>query len=119
MPRKKITPTESSIPAGDFVNPSAAAERPPKTDGRPASSISRRISKGSNSRGVRTDGGAPVKERGARQILDSAVSEHEQIALLAYSYWEARGRQGGSPEDDWLRAEREFRGRHGGASKAT
>lgn len=35
----------------------------------------------------------------------------EQIAALAYSYWEARGRQGGSPEEDWLRAERELRGR--------
>jgi hypothetical protein len=32
----------------------------------------------------------------------------EQIAILAYSYWEARGYQGGSPEEDWLRAEREI-----------
>jgi hypothetical protein len=32
----------------------------------------------------------------------------EQIACLAYSYWEARGCQGGSPEEDWLRAEREL-----------
>jgi Protein of unknown function (DUF2934) len=29
----------------------------------------------------------------------------EKIAKLAYSYWEARGRKGGSPEEDWLRAE--------------
>jgi hypothetical protein len=27
---------------------------------------------------------------------------------LAYLYWEARGCQGGSPEEDWLRAEREL-----------
>jgi hypothetical protein len=32
----------------------------------------------------------------------------EDIALLAYSYFEARGCQGGSPEEDWLRAEREL-----------
>ena len=32
----------------------------------------------------------------------------EEIARLAYSYWEARGRQGGSAEADWLRAEREL-----------
>jgi Protein of unknown function (DUF2934) len=32
------------------------------------------------------------------------------IAALAYSYWEARGCQGGSPEEDWLRAEEELRG---------
>jgi hypothetical protein len=33
----------------------------------------------------------------------------EQIAHLAYSYWEARGYQGGSPEEDWLRAEQQLR----------
>lgn len=34
---------------------------------------------------------------------------HEDIGVLAYSYWEARGFQGGSPEEDWLRAEQELR----------
>jgi hypothetical protein len=34
---------------------------------------------------------------------------HAQIAVLAYSYWEARGCQGGSPDEDWFRAERELR----------
>jgi hypothetical protein len=33
----------------------------------------------------------------------------EQIARLAYIYWADRGCQGGSPEDDWLRAEQELR----------
>jgi hypothetical protein len=33
----------------------------------------------------------------------------EEIARLAFSYWEARGSQGGSPEEDWLRAERQLR----------
>jgi|SRR5450432_277081 hypothetical protein len=33
----------------------------------------------------------------------------EAVAVLAYSYWEARGTTGGSPEDDWLRAEQELR----------
>jgi hypothetical protein len=28
---------------------------------------------------------------------------------MAYSYWEARGYQGGSSEEDWLRAEQELR----------
>jgi hypothetical protein len=36
-----------------------------------------------------------------------AVS-HEEIARVAYSYWEARGRQGGSAAEDWFRAEREL-----------
>ena len=36
---------------------------------------------------------------------------HDEIAVLAYSYWEDRGCQGGSPQEDWLRAERELRSR--------
>jgi len=32
----------------------------------------------------------------------------EEIAALAYSFWVARGCQGGSPEEDWLRAEDEL-----------
>jgi hypothetical protein len=40
---------------------------------------------------------------------ETAAAAPEQIAHLAYSYWEARGYQGGSPEEDWLRAEQELR----------
>jgi hypothetical protein len=34
-----------------------------------------------------------------------------RVAELAYSYWEARGFQGGSPWDDWFRAEDELKRR--------
>lgn len=34
----------------------------------------------------------------------------DEIAQLAYSYWEARGYQGGTSEEDWLRAEQQLRG---------
>ena len=40
------------------------------------------------------------------------VRPRDEVARLAHSYWEARGRQGGSPEDDWYRAEREWDARH-------
>ena len=40
---------------------------------------------------------------------EDSSGEHEIIARLAYSYWESRGCQGGSPEEDWLRAEAEYR----------
>ena len=33
---------------------------------------------------------------------------HDDISELAYSYWEARGGRGGSPWDDWFRAEEEL-----------
>jgi len=36
---------------------------------------------------------------------------HDDIAVLAYSYWEARGYQDGDSEKDWLRAEQELRAR--------
>ena len=33
----------------------------------------------------------------------------DQIATLAYQYWKERGCPDGSPQEDWLRAERELR----------
>ena len=60
---------------------------------------------------------APPK-RAARAVspaleLEAAVApatppSREAVARLAYSYWEARGYQGGSPEEDRDRAEREL-----------
>lgn len=40
--------------------------------------------------------------------ITACIPSYEEIAALAYSYWEARGCQGGSPEQDWLRAEQEL-----------
>ncbi len=37
--------------------------------------------------------------------------DHAAIAKLAYRNWQARGDGPGSPEEDWLRAESEFRAR--------
>ncbi len=39
----------------------------------------------------------------------TTVSDHEQIARLAYLLWEERGRQDGSAEEDWFRAELQYR----------
>jgi Protein of unknown function (DUF2934) len=36
---------------------------------------------------------------------------HVEIADLAYQYWESRGGQGGSPWEDWFRAEGELKRR--------
>jgi hypothetical protein len=33
---------------------------------------------------------------------------HEEIAELAYQYWEERGEDEGSAEEDWLKAERDL-----------
>ena len=44
----------------------------------------------------------------AAAAVTPAGSFQDAVARLAYSYWEARGCQGGSPEADWLRAEQEL-----------
>lgn len=46
------------------------------------------------------------------------VPSYDEVAALAYSYWEARGCQGGSQEADWLRAENELRNRASSAAVA-
>lgn len=62
----------------------------------------------------------PVPRRGTTRskpkiTAESAgVSSHktpstDDIARLAYAFWEARGGIGGSAEDDWYRAEQEIR----------
>lgn len=47
-----------------------------------------------------------------RQPTHGAAPDHqEQLAVLAYEYWMERGCPAGSPEVDWLRAEREIQNR--------
>jgi hypothetical protein len=49
-------------------------------------------------------------------LPDLSESERQQkIARLAYEFWLARAFRGGSPAEDWLRAEREVRGKAGAA----
>jgi hypothetical protein len=36
---------------------------------------------------------------------------YQEIAALAYEYWQARGCPDGSPEEDWFRAESELQSR--------
>ena len=45
----------------------------------------------------------------AETVASTHTTTYEEIAKLAYSYWEARGYQGGSAEEDWARAEQELR----------
>ena len=47
----------------------------------------------------------------SESFADPAVPRkpgHAEISALAYSYWAARGYQGGSAEEDWQRAEEEL-----------
>ena len=63
---------------------------------------------------VALDSSSENPKKAAR--IDIAQQErNEEIAALAYNLWHARGCPDGSPEDDWLQAERELQGRAGTA----
>jgi hypothetical protein len=49
-----------------------------------------------------------------KDIVRDDLPSHEEIAALAYIYWEARSYRVGSPEEDWLRAEQEISDRQSG-----
>jgi hypothetical protein len=57
------------------------------------------------------DSTTPVIAMSETTAAPAAQPSYEEISLLAYSYWEARGCQGGSPDEDWRRAEEELRAR--------
>jgi len=61
-----------------------------------------------------TESVAPTPRRHKKATPVAAASTvksicSDDIATLAFSYWESRGYQGGSPEEDWFRAESELR----------
>jgi hypothetical protein len=47
----------------------------------------------------------PTTHDGSRKIPDTISPDHANIARLAYLHWLDRGCPGGSPEEDWSRAE--------------
>ena len=51
------------------------------------------------------------RKRAAKKQDSSTLPSHEEISRLAEKYWAERGHPQGSPEQDWLRAEQELRGK--------
>jgi hypothetical protein len=65
-----------------------------------------------SAKSVETPAVSPVEFEAATPVAVALVVDQptqESIAALAYSYWLARNCEGGSPEEDWLRAEQELR----------
>jgi len=52
----------------------------------------------------------------AESIPQPSAPDREQIALLAFRYWQERGCPEGSPEEDWLRAETDLQTQAGKAA---
>jgi Protein of unknown function (DUF2934) len=74
----------------------------------PAKRITGPVVEGSSS--IETNTSAATLEESTSNSAVTDTPAFEDIARLAYSYWEARGYQGGSPDEDWLRAEQELAG---------
>jgi Protein of unknown function (DUF2934) len=107
MAKKQIITSENSSAAAG-----AAPARAEKPTAKRATNTKHSAPKASGSRAVpageaqnNATSAAPVAEHGAVELV--AVSR-EEVAKLAYLYWEARGGHGGSAEDDWARAEAEL-----------
>lgn len=70
------------------------------------------------------DGSVAVKPVSGNVLSQTSLAPVEtqpdrgEVARVAYFYWERRGYQGGSPQEDWLRAERELRDRNPLSAKA-
>ena len=100
MPRKQTAEKELVVSAS--VGSAVPARRKPAVTARKKREVA----------GAASAVAAPVVEPESKVVSVVAVEPaFEEIAQLAYSYWEARGCQGGSPEQDWLRAEAELRQR--------
>jgi hypothetical protein len=81
-----------------IVNETAAAASP----ARAAKPRAPRVKAAQHSKTVSSD-----------SVIAPTNSENPQevIAQIAYSYWEARGRQAGTDLEDWVLAEKEYRQR--------
>jgi hypothetical protein len=97
MARKSVS-EKQIVTSGAAAAPSRRKSASPKRVSRPTVDIA----------------SAPTSEPEVQAVAVVAAavvpveSFQDAVARLAYSYWEARGCQGGSPEADWLRAEQEL-----------
>ena len=97
MPRTQKTETEALVPAEPTKRRSAAA---PKTTAVKHTHTTKKP--------VPQTVNAAIPMAPAKAV--TRVVTHEEVAQLAYSYWVARGCQGGSPQEDWFRAEQMLKG---------
>lgn len=120
MPRKKKTVEESAFESGT-TTPAAPVAGSTSARKRSAAASPRKKAAAAparpRTRRTKTAAAASPAPANGNSTFPDEVSFKEQIALLAYSYWEARGRQGGSPHEDWIRAEREILARQAARSE--
>jgi hypothetical protein len=104
MAKKEIVTSELSSAAG------TAPARTEKPKAKRATTTKHSSPKATATRATTAEpvaASSPVAEHGA--VVEAVVVvSRDEVAKLAYLYWEARGGHGGSAEDDWARAEAEL-----------
>ena len=109
MPQKRTSEKEIVVSA---AGTGAAPARPRRTVSTPATRGNRPAETPATA-ALPVAAAIPATE--SRMVVETvAVTSgsqpgREEIAALAYALWEARGYQGGSPEEDWQRAEEQLR----------
>ncbi len=112
--------------ADEAENTTIASEQPLKAHARKATSRQGKSEATPTQRHRKSSGAAPAEVIAATpesaiasetlvpqvamqaQVVRQREASAGDIARLAYSFWQARGHQHGSPEQDWLRAERQL-----------
>lgn len=115
MTRKKIADNEPVVPVEGAAAAPAPAKSPAKQNRAPRASANPVTHKHKKAMPAVQSPVTPsvpaIQEYGAPVQTaqpQPAAPTQDEIARLAYSYWEARGCQGGSMADDWFRAEQEL-----------
>jgi len=106
MARKQNTEKEFAVSAGAAAAP---AHRKPALTPRKKREVSPAEPVASLSTPV--EGASAEATTDNRPAAVAGEPTYEEISILAYSFWEARGCQGGCPEDDWFAAVEQLRAR--------
>jgi len=93
MARKHVSENPVVVSTGAAAAPARRKSPTSKRTSRPAVEVST----------------AATEAMPVEPVAQAVISvSNDDIARLAYSFWEARGYQGGSPEEDWLLAEQQL-----------
>lgn len=105
-PSKKTVPARSKSAAATHKAPAKHASKPGEP---PVAEVVQDVKAPAAATSVTTPVvAAPAPER---KVVPTAASREEEIARLAYSYFEARGYEHGHAIADWVRAEQEYEAR--------
>jgi hypothetical protein len=107
MSRKKIAEQEPGVPMAGAAG-AAVVKAPAKNASGNKARAPRASANAVTHKHKKTVVAVQAEPASPSVHFSSAKPTSDDVAKLAYSYWEARGYQHGSQDEDWLRAEREL-----------